>query len=98
MGIQYFQINCKYCSQRFGVQAENGKTVKCKCPFCGKENIVAAPLMSTENSEPVQKVKPQKAVHGNQFGRKMVIGFLIFVGIIILLSTILYIVFKAMSN
>ena len=51
MAPRYFQVSCRNCSQQFSIQAEEGITVKCNCPFCGTESTVAVPLLSAKKAE-----------------------------------------------
>ncbi len=51
MAIRYFQVKCKNCKREYSIQAEEGVTVKCNCPFCGTESTIAVPLLSSKNAE-----------------------------------------------
>lgn len=93
MALRYFQVSCRNCSQQFSIQAEEGITVKCNCPFCGTESTVAVPLLSAKKAEE-RKQKP----HISSVGKKVIVVFLIFAAIMLLASTLLYVVFTAMSN
>lgn len=48
MVLRYFQVNCKHCKREFSIQAEEGVTVKCNCPYCGTESTIAVPLLETK--------------------------------------------------
>ncbi|WP_077195981.1 hypothetical protein [Prevotella ihumii] len=95
----YFQVTCKQCHRAFSVKAEAGATVKCNCPFCGSETTVAIPLMQqnqTKAQQPNQQIGKRKT--GDNIARCVIIGFVIIALGLLLISTLLYAVFTAMSN
>ena len=93
MAPRYFQVSCRNCSQQFSIQAEEGVTVKCNCPFCGSIHLRSRLKAMAKKAEE-RKQKP----HISSVGKKVIVGFLIFAAIMLLASTLLYVVFTAMSN
>ena len=108
-----FQIICKHCHRSFVITSEGGKTLKCNCPYCGENMVVATPnteqfVQGASNAQVVQdsssvvankailQTKNCKSISG--VGKTTIVVFtILFVGILIL-SSLLYIIFSAMSN
>ncbi len=114
-----FQIACKHCRRSFVIASEQGKTVKCNCPYCGGAMMVVTPVMGTDGivSHPVGQgvsggnalragysaaAGPASSERGfsqrNRVERKVTIVFFTLLIGVILLCSLLYLVFSAMSN
>ena len=93
MAIRYFQVKCKNCKREYSIQAEEGVTVKCNCPFCGTESTIAVPLLSSKNAE-----KKKQKLQSSNIGKKAILCFLIFAATLTIASIFLYILFTVMSN
>lgn len=96
MALRYFKVSCKNCMRQFSIKAEEGATVKCNCPFCGAESTIAVPMLTAEKQR--EKEKETRKQFISEIGKKAIISFLIFATILIIASTLLYVVFTAMSN
>lgn len=99
-----FQITCKHCGKPFGIEAQQGQTVRCNCPFCGQSAVVATPMaeVSGRQDAPLD-VRRQPAVQsarpdGWSLGRKVTVVFVVVLLSLIALSAFLYVIFSAMSN
>lgn len=109
-----FQIICKHCHRSFVITSDGGKTLKCNCPYCGENMVVATPnteqfVQGASNAQVVQDsssvfmdnvankaILQTKSISG--VGKTTIVVFtILFVGILIL-SSLLYIIFSAMSN
>ena len=88
-----FQIICKHCHRSFVITSDGGKTLKCNCPYCGTESTIAVPLLETKKVE-----QKKQTLQVSSIGKKATICFLIFVGIMLITSTFLYILFTVISN
>lgn len=82
--------------RQFSIKAEEGATVKSNCLFCGAESTIAVPMLTTEKQR--EKEKETRKQFISEIGKKAIISFLIFATILIIASTLLYVVFTAMSN
>ena len=93
-----FQIVCKHCHRSFVITSEGGKTLRCNCPYCGESMVVATPSEEHSNgyNKATTQTKHSKFISG--VGKMTIIVFtIVFVGILAL-SSLLYIIFSAMSN
>ena len=57
-----YEILCKHCHKKFAIESEGGETLRCKCPYCSNQLIVATPsAASPEEAIALPHEQPQSA-------------------------------------
>ncbi len=57
-----YEILCKHCHKKFAIESEGGETLRCKCPYCSNQLIVATPsTASPEEAIAPPHEQPQPA-------------------------------------
>ena len=54
-----YEILCKHCHKKFAIESEGGETLRCKCPYCSNQLIVATPSAAS----PEEAIAPPHQPH-----------------------------------
>lgn len=109
-----FEIECKQCHKKFAIEASAGQTLKCSCPYCNAQILVATPLATGQQTTPgqagipsdsesfaienTQQRKGGASLRTSRLGMKVTVIFIVLAILLLLAAIGLYIVFSLMSN
>lgn len=99
MTNHYYQVVCKNCKHTFNISVEQQKKVMCNCPFCQKPTIVTIPKYYNNeyNNRQIDLGSIDKQRRHKEHLTVIVI-FVIAASLIIIIFSLLYTIFKSMSN
>ena len=101
-----FDVRCSHCGKPFAIVAEQGRTLKARCPYCGSVMTIATPLLQQQQVTPVmpqpepqrrETVRHEKDDTPHLKKWTTVIFVIVFVLVILTLIT-LYLIFTTLSK
>lgn len=101
-----FDVRCSHCGKPFAIVAEQGRTLKTRCPYCGSVMTIATPLLAQQQAQPAmhqpeprrRPVTRREQDDTPHLKKWTTVVFVIVLVLVILTLITLYIIFTSLSK